>query len=282
MNGWLQDTLGLFGPAYATALLLALSLPFLGVALTLRRRLFTAAAVSQSAALGFAVGMVLGVGEPDHGHGPCGLSLLACGALGGAMAGWFSMRRQRPGDEGLDGWSVVLFLLGGSGSMALLADAPHGLQDIQRLQLSSLLGAGGSDVLVGLLLVVVTGALTFACGRRALLVLSDEAAAVALGLRVGRYRAAIGVWLGLGLAFAIHATGLLYAFGCAVLPTLIAREFASSLRSVLWQAPLWSVGTVAFALWLSQQEGVDLPPGQAAATVQALTAAAAMALRGRR
>jgi hypothetical protein len=76
-------------------------------------------------------------------------------------------------------------------------------------------------------------------------------------------------------------TGLLFAFSCTVLPVLVARQWATSLRMTLVLAPLVAVATVAFSLWLAQRESLDWPPGQAAVAVQAALAAVAMLRRSR-
>jgi ABC-type Mn2+/Zn2+ transport system permease subunit len=47
---------------------------------------------------------------------------------------------------------------------------------------------------------------------------------------------AVGGWIGGCIGFAIHATGLLFAFGVTVLPVLLGRELCSSLRMVWWCA----------------------------------------------
>jgi len=281
MSDWIAEHFGLFGAAYGTALFMALLLPWLGVVLVLRQRLFTAAAVAQSAALGFAVGMALGVGHVHEGHGGCGIELLALGACGGVLAGMFAMQKARASSGGLESWAAVLFLFGGSASMLLLADAPHGLQEVQRLQLSSLLGASETDLLFAFGLLCATLAMGAWRGRRMLLVASDEAMAQVLGLRVHVYRAVCGIWIGVCLSFAIHVTGLLFAFSCTVLPVLVARQWARSLRMTLLLAPIVSVVTVAIALWIAQREEFDWPPGQAAVALQAVLAAVAMARRSR-
>ncbi|MEZ5964273.1 MAG: iron chelate uptake ABC transporter family permease subunit [Planctomycetota bacterium] len=266
---WLRDGLGLFGAAFGTALLLAAHLPWIGVVLVLRQRLFAAAAVAQCAALGFAVGVFLGLGDREQHLGGCGPELLLVGGAGGVLAGLFVLGRQRSAAGGLEAWAAVLFLIGGSASMLLLAQHPHGLADIQRLQLSSLLGADVLDLLVALALTVATLVLGLWRGRRILLVASDETTAEVLGLHVRAYRAALGTWVGLCLAFAIHTTGLMFAFGCTVLPVLLTRTFAPSLRAVLWLAPILSVGTTGVALWLAQLPGLDWPPGQTTVAIQA-------------
>jgi ABC-type Mn2+/Zn2+ transport system permease subunit len=281
MMDWLGETMGLFFAAYGTALALALLLPWLGVLLVLRQRVFTAAAVAQSAAFGFAVGLYFGIGDDHSGHGHDGPLLLLLGASFGVFAGMFSMQRLRTAAAGLESWSAVLFLLGSSGSMLLLSNSPHGMQDIQRLQLSSLLGATPLDLAIAVALLAATLVAGIWCGPRILLVASDEGVAQVLGLPVRAWRTTLGVFIGLCLSFAIHATGLLFAFGCTVLPVLFVREVAPSLRAVLWLAPSVSVATVGLALWLAQLEGLDLPPGQTAVAVQAAVVALAMAMRRR-
>src|SRR6185295_8383025 len=97
---------------------------------------------------------------------------------------------------------------------------------------------------------------------RVLLWALDPATAAALGLRVWRWDSVVGLWLGLLLGFAIHATGLLFAFGCAVLPVLVARELCRSLAALLWLVPVLGCASTGVGLYFAHQG--DLPPGQVA------------------
>ncbi|MBA3846173.1 MAG: metal ABC transporter permease, partial [Planctomycetes bacterium] len=67
-------------------------------------------------------------------------------------------------------------------------------------------------------------------------------------------------WLGASLALAIHAGGLMYAFGCLVLPALAARGACRTVRGQLVAAPVIA-GVTALAMAMVADRW-DLPPGQ--------------------
>ena len=86
----------------------------------------------------------------------------------------------------LEARNALVFLGAGAGAMVLLADAPHGLAEVQRLFLSSLLCAGPGEVLVAaaFLAAGVAGALRW--HTRLLLWATDPASAQAYGSPVRR------------------------------------------------------------------------------------------------
>jgi ABC-type Mn2+/Zn2+ transport system permease subunit len=158
-----------------------------------------------------------------------------------------------------------MFLFAGSGAMVLLADAPHGLHEVQRLMLSSLLGASQADVLVASGLLAATAAAVLAFRRRLLLWAMDPPSAQVYGTSLVRQDLLVGAWAGGVIGFAIHATGLTFTFGCTVLPVLFVRELAGSLTVALWLAP--AVGGCGYVASFVLADRLDLPPGQCCVAV---------------
>ena len=260
----------LFGEAMVMGGLCGVLLPLLGVVLVLRQQVFLAAAIGQSANLGAALAMqgavLLGAG---HGHGD-GLPAYGCGLVAAVLAAVAAMRALSAQATTLEARSAVLFLGGGALAMLLLAHAPHGLQELQRRQFSSLLTVGPLDLAVatGLLAVVL---LALQRGRHRLWLWAlDPRAAAAHGASLARWDLAVGTVLGLGLGHALHSTGLVFTFGLAVLPVLAAREVATSLRGVLLLAPLAGLAAVVAGFTLGHR--FDLPVGQVATAAAALPA----------
>lgn len=251
----------LFGDAWTAALLLSALLPFLGVVLVARQQVFLGAAAGQAATFGLAVASFVGVGHAAHpGHLHAETLALVFALLAGAAVGGSSMRALTRSASGLEARNAWVFLVGGGGSVLLLSRAPHGLQEVQRLHLSSLLGASPTDKWVAAGALLLTLAAVLGARRRLALWAFDPDTARALGERVARLDLGVGAWLGCCLGFAIHVAGLLFAFGLAVLPVLVAREVARSLRSVLLLAPVVGLSGCALGLFLAHE--FDLPPGQ--------------------
>ncbi len=262
----------LFAPAWGSALLLATLLPFVGVVLLLRQQVFLAAAIGQAASLGYALALWLGLAAAGgHGHD---VSLLLAGWVLAVFTAVTALRALTTRGTDMEARAGVVFLLGGSLGMVLLADAPHGLAEVQRMFLSSLLGAGGFDVAVAAGLLVATVAVAARRGRTVALWAIDPTTAAAHGLPVRALDLGVGLWVGTVLAFAIHVGGLVFAFGAAVLPTLFAREVCRSLRAVAITAPVAGAVFGAVGLWLAHT--CDRPPGQ---TIVAVLAIAALSAR---
>lgn len=267
----------LFGDAVATGVLLAAALPWFGVVLVLRQQLFLAAAIGQGANLGIAVALWAGLGGAAVGAAHDESVALGAGVCAGAATAIAAMRALSRRGSSLEARAAWMFLCGGSGAMLLLADAPHGLQEVQRLQLSSLLGASASDVWVSAGLVSIAAAALWRWRRLLLAWAMDPATVQAHGGSVLRLDVLVGGAIGGAIGFSIHATGLPFTFGVAVLPVLLLRELAGSLAAVLGWAPVVGAGGFLAAFWLADR--ADLPPGQATVV---LLGAAVVAARGGR
>lgn len=269
----------LFGPAFTTAVLLGALLPLLGVVLVLRRQVFLAAAVGQAANLAMALALRAGCAAVHDAGGGHAVVLLA-GLGGGVTAAATALRALSTGGGVLEARSVWVFLGAGAAAMLVLADAPHGMQVVQRLFLSSVLGAGPSDVGIAAALLLAALAALWRLRRQLWLWAIDPVIAAAYGMVVRRWDLAVGAAAGVGIGFAIHATGLTFTFGLCVLPVLCARELAASLAQVVWLAP--ATGVAAAALGFALGDRLDLPPGQCAVVVLALVVAMARLANRRR
>ncbi len=263
-----ESTWSLFFDVIVTGTLLACVLPFLGTLLLLRRELFLGAAVAQSGSLGIAA--VLALSFDDGGaHGVSGPGWPLLGGMGAAMAaGVVAMRSGAMRNNSLQAGAAWLFLFGGSAAMVLLAGAPHGMQTVQQVMLSSLLGATRFDAVVALVLLSGTIIVFVAFGRPLLLWAMDPVTAKVHGWPVNTIDLLVGAAIGGVLGFSIHATGLPFTFGATVLPVLAARELARSLRGVLVLAPLLSGAMFLVAWWWA--DVADLPPGQCAVVLLAV------------
>lgn len=254
----------LFGDAILTGALLAAALPLLGVVLVLRHQLFLTASIGQAATLGIAFAWWLGAGD-EHGDGHAA-TLAAGGAFAMATA-IAAMRALSVGDAVVEARAVSVFLVAGSASMLLSANSAHGTHGIQLLLLSSVLGASASDVVIAAVLLAALVVAIARHWRRLLAWAIDPRFAQVCGSSVARLDFAVGAVIGAAIAFAIHATGLVFTFGATVLPVLVVRNAAPSLAAVVVSAPL--VGAAGFGGGFLIGDRTDLPPGQVAIVVMA-------------
>jgi zinc transport system permease protein len=269
----IQDFIGswsLFRDSYLAGWLLALLLPMLGVLVVARDQIFVGAAVSQASLLGIAAALrvvawlaLAGVtwldGDVAASASAGAFAILAAVATAGGDT------RRADSHEAITGF---VFLASSSAAVLLMAHSPHGMEEINRLLSSTLIGATTTDVAVFALLLLVTAGALVAYRDPLVLLVMDHEMAEAVGVRVKLWNGILAVWLGLVVGLSNRVAGAIFTFGCLVLPALAARSFCREVRSMLWVAPLTSVATAAVAFVLAH--GLDDPPGQTTAFLQCL------------
>jgi ABC-type Mn2+/Zn2+ transport system permease subunit len=88
-----------------------------------------------------------------------------------------------------------------------------------------------------------------------------------LGVHVRLWNLGIATWLGLTLGLSLRASGMLYAFGCLVLPALAAKSLCRSVAPMFVVAPVVSLASGVAAFVLANH--YDLPPAQTAVALLA-------------
>jgi len=257
----------LFHDAYLAGWLIAVLLALVGVVVVARDQIFVGAAVAQASALGVALGMWAGEQvsastiDPQHIHGPLSLTAVAMAIA----AAWLTTGggAGRTSVEAVTGW---VFLASSSFAILLLAHSPHGLEEIHHLLSSSIIGATPIDVLTFSALVVAT--IAFVAWKRDPLTLfvTDPAMAAAVGMRVRSWSGLLSAWLGLAVGLSMRASGLLFTFGCLVLPALTAARLCRETRWLFVVAPLLALATAAIGFVLANYH--DHPPAQMTVAVQ--------------
>lgn len=266
----------LFHDAYLAGWSIALLLALLGVVAVTRDQIFFGAAVAQASVLGIAVAVSVG-GLPalawcawcddDWTHTLVGGIFAVAGALAAAHP-------RRETHEAITGW---VFLAGSCFSVLLLAHSPHGMDEINRLLASTIIGASAVDVALLGALFTLAAAATAVWSAPLRLVLMDPEMASAIGLRVAAWNRGLAVVLGVAMGLAIHVSGVIFSFGCLVLPALVAKQLCREVGQMLWVSPL--VGLAAAAAGFVVANDRDLPPGQAAVAILCVLLAAAWIAR---
>lgn len=270
----------LFHDAYIAGWLIAVLLALLGVVVVTRDQIFLGAAVSQASVLGIAVAVSVG-GLPalaacewcndDWTHTVAGGLFAIIGALITATA---TPRRET--HESLTGW---VFLTSSSFAVLLLANSPHGMDEINRLLASTIIGATTFDVALFALLAAAAVAAVVRWHAPLRLVLMDREMASAVGLHVAAWDRALAVALGLSLGLAIHSAGVVFSFGCLVLPALVAKHLCREVRQMLWVSPVVALAASVAGFVVANDR--DLPPGQAVVAALCVTLVVAWVARRR-
>jgi len=252
----------LFHNTYLAGWLIGLLLSLIGVLVVARDQIFIGAAISQASTLGIALAMAMGAWAATDTlsfmHSDRFLTILAVAfSLLAALMTSGAGKAGGESHEAITGW---VFLVSASLSILIVSYSPHGLEEIHRLLASSIIGATGSDVWTFGMLAALSALLLVAAHSRILLFAIDPAMAGAVGMNVRRWTAAISAWLGLAVGLSIRSSGMLYTFGCLVLPALIAKNVCREVRPMFLVAPVVAVatGTVGFML----ANHYDFPPAQ--------------------
>ncbi len=274
------DSWSLFREAYLVGWLIAVLLSVQGIIVVARDQIFIGAAVSQAAALGISLGMVIGSSlsdtpiDPLHAH-----TSLSVAAIAAAIAAaWITTGPPKLASfEAITGW---VFLASSSFSILLLAHSPHGLEEIHHLLSSSIIGATPEDVwLFGAITALTIG--IAAWQRDALtLFMMDPPVAAALGLPVRLWSRLFAITLGISIGLAMRSSGLLFTFGSLVLPALIATQLCRESRPLFLVAPVIALITTVAGFIVANR--FDFPPAQMAVAAQSALLAVVWGFRLRK
>jgi ABC-type Mn2+/Zn2+ transport system permease subunit len=269
------STWPLFQNTYLSGWCIAVLLSLVGVPVVARNQIFIGAAVSQSAMLGIALGMLLGAWSGAQWlESESFLSAIGSGfaVLGALITG--RARAQGESYEAVTGW---VFLLSGSLSILVVAHSPHGMEEIHRLMASTIIGATEVDVEIFLALAAATAVALLLWHRPLRLLVMDREMAAAVGVPVGWCDSALSVWLGLAVGLSIRISGVAYTFGCLVLPALVAKNLCREVASMFWVAPAVAVASSAVSFVLANH--YDFPPAQIAVALLCACLVAAWSAR---
>lgn len=271
----------LFADAYLAGWLISLLLGVLGTVVVTRDQIFLGAAVSQASVLGIATAVVAGdAAARATGCAWCTADWThtVAGGIFAIAGAWITATSapRRETHESLTGW---VFLASSSVAVLFLAHSPHGMDEINRLLASTIIGATTIDVALFAVLAVGAVAATVRWHAPLRLVLMDREMASAVGVNVAAWDRGLAIALGVALGLAIHVAGVVYSFGCLVLPAIVAKHVCREVRQMLWVSPL--VALTASVVGFVVANDLDLPPGQAAVAVLCAAVAGAWLLRRR-
>jgi len=252
----------LFWASFLSGLFVAMLLAAVGVIVVARDQIFLGAAISQASTLGVAVALVVGAAFGHEAHWLESPRLATCLAVVASTiaAVITATRGGHPGRESREAVTGWVFLAAASVAILLVTDSAHGKEEIHNLLFSSIVVATPMDVCLFGGLALVTMAFLAARHRPLLLWAIDPAMAAAVGLRTRVWSLATAAWLGVAIGLAISSSGLLFTFGCLVLPALAGKSLVREIRPLFVVAPLIAVVTAAVGFVLAHR--VEYPPGQ--------------------
>jgi zinc/manganese transport system permease protein len=239
--------LAILGPAFIAGLLVTAALVPFGFEVLKRGIVFIDLAVAQIAGVGVIFADFLGW-EPQ---GVAAQIAALTAALATAFLLTWTERRWPEVQEAIIG---VVFVLGASGAILMLASNPHGGEHLK-------------DLLVGQILWVSPARLPL----EALIYAAILAVWFGLGARLGR----VGFYalFACAVTFSVQLVGLYLVFASLVVPAL-ATYYASRRRL----AKAYAVGLLGYALGLAASLWLDLPSGAMVVWAMALAAVLAAGL----
>jgi zinc transport system permease protein len=269
----------LFHNTYVVGWVIGAMLALIGVIVVARDQIFIGAAVSQASTLGIAVAMASGTWfaqQPTWVESEMFLSAMAVAFS--VLAALLTTRgggAGRESHEAITGW---VFLFAASMSILLVSHSPHGLEEIQRLLSSSIIGATTGDVWLFSTLAVISAAAIGCFHRRILLLIMDPSTAAATGMRTWWWETMLAAWTGIVIGLSIRSSGMLYTFGCLILPPLAAKNVSREVRPMFLLSPIFAIitGVVAFIL----ANHFDFPPAQMCVAALAVVVACLWCVRG--
>jgi len=217
-------------PAFAAGLLVAATHVPLGMQVLARGIVFIDLAIAQIAGCGVLVADRLGF----EGQGLAVQVSALAAALGGALLLTWTERAWPEVQEAVIG---VVFVLGATGSLLLLASNPHGSEHLRDLLVGQILWVRPSQLAVVALVYAAILAAWFGMRER-------------LG-RTGFY-----VLFALAVTLSVQLVGLYLVFATLIVPPLATRVMA---RGRL--AAAWALGAAGYALGLVAATALDWPPG---------------------
>ena len=252
----------LFYQSYLAGWLISLLLSIIGVLVVARDQIFIGAAVSQASTFGIALTMwaalVFHLERFSWFQSDVFFSVMA--VIFSILAASITGRGGETGKESHEAITGWVFLISASLSILIVSHSPHGLEEIHRLLSSSIIGATAADIWSFSLLTLLTVFLILLLYRKILLFTLDPSMASAIGMRMKIWSLATSAWLGLAVGLSIRASGMLYTFGCLVLPALVAKNLCREVRYMFLVAPIVAVGIGVIGFLLANQ--YDFPPGQ--------------------
>jgi len=249
----------LFHNSYLAGWLIGLLLALIGVLVVARNQIFIGVAVSQASTLGIALTMWLGTsGLFSHLTAEYMSPVMA--VVFSVLAALVTVSRGETGKETPEAITGWVFLFAASGAILIVSHSPLGLEEIHRLLSSSIIGAAASDVWIFAVFLGLTAIFIGISFQRLLLFSLDPAMAAAVGMNLKIWGLITAAWLGLAVGLAIRTSGMLYTFGCLVLPPLVAKSLCREVRAMFVVAPLVSLGAGVLGFILANH--YDFPPAQ--------------------
>ena len=243
------------------SLLLGFVCPLVGIYLVIRRLIFMGVALPQVSSCGIAFAFALHARgliphleeKSEHGLALVGATGFTIGTL---LILAFFERQQRGMAEGRIGTAYVL---AGAWSILLLLTNPYGEHGLlERLQ-GKIISVADLDLILTAVLFVVIVVVLAIFKKELVLVSYDREMAITLGKNVAFWDGLLFAIIGVTISLAVFSVGPSVTFGFLVLPPLIARLFARTMKQFSVLASMIGGFSSLAGFWIAYR--YDLPVG---------------------
>jgi zinc/manganese transport system permease protein len=228
-------------------------LAYLGIHIVEREVIFVDLALAQIAALGAAVGVLVGLAP--HGIQAYGASLLFV-LLGATIFAFTKMRKQDVPQEAVIG---IAYVVAAAASVLAFSYAPGAAEKIQNMLLGNILFASARDVGVVLAVSFAVGAFHLVFRRNFLLISQHPDQAAQRGIPVALWDFLFYASLGLVVVSAVGVAGILLVFSYLIIPAVCAMLLKRGIGARL--ALAWGLGALGTFLGIYLSVLLDWPTG---------------------
>lgn len=227
---------------------------YLGVYVVLRRIVFVGVALAEMSSAGVALALLAGLSPM------LGSVLVMLAGVGLVSVRWGGRRVRQ------DAFIGIGYVVASAAAILFLSKSPKGEGDLLELLFGNILTATASDIQATALALALVLLFHLVFYKELLFVSFDPDTAAASGYNARIWETLLYVTIGLTIAFAIHAVGLLLAFGALVLPAVTSLLLTRRMSGALATSVLFGLLPVPLGLYLSFV--ADLP---SAATIIAVS-----------
>jgi ABC-type Mn2+/Zn2+ transport system permease subunit len=232
--------------ALVAAALFGSVLGVIGIPLILKRQAFTGIAISETAALGTAIGALIGL--PRY-LAPFSFAIGALVLLGSA-------RSRRTGG---DGPVAIIYVVAAAAATLLVSKLPTGEADLLVMHFGNILAMSTTELLLGIAVALVCGVVIVTVFRRLLATVNDPVSARALGLKPRLIRAVYAVLLSAAVTYGFVIFGVTLVFAYLIAPAFVALRLSKTLRG--WILTSAVVAAASGVMGLFASFALDFPPG---------------------
>jgi zinc transport system permease protein len=261
------DILGqpFFQNALVAGVLVGATSSLLGVYVVLKRIVFLAIALAQTASAAVALALLVGWNP---------LVTAVTASVGGALL--FSQVRWRAHIP-MEAILATAYVLAAALGTVFIARNPVGEARALGALFGSILAVPAWELAVLAAVAAAIVAVHVRFRREFVFVSFDRDAAAAQGLRARGWELLLYLTLAVGIACAIRSAGVLVTFAALVVPAVAARSLTRGIGAMFWMAA--ALGTAAAPLGLTIAFALDVPTGAAIALTLTVLALAALAAR---